>query len=496
MSFAHCIAPAVDMCTVALSGKHATGALRKKLRQHWEALHRLTSKAGVISLGKVSYPTLSKCHLAGFCLHTVEGRVLQAFVHQFERGIDSMIKREQIRDLYDNNALVVRLSVSPDGPRRWFHIGYGNLTTLSFELLALDEETDTLRARLAAAHMMVALAADTNKPFCGAVNVWQACRGLPFSKPIDLDCFRLASSSVVLDQFRPMDVFVSNIGIDVPSVSIWSGTVGSIASGSDGGGACHAVEGEGDEDDDDDEQAHDQHNAGVADEASDDDIGDEVPPQMLEAYLMLQGADLSQELESDDEGDPLPDDHGPPEPVGVPGGGVPGDVGAGDAAAPQAPLLVPELVAGPAVGKGKGRGRGKGRRAPPGGYDAIPYGNGYLKVRPSDASIDAHCTKCGNKVDRKSRAYDGDSTAIKFRSQGRPVGFLLLWLQYDCEGDRGAHGRAGKHWSLLPGLKYADRCRLRQEARDRPELEDVFKAERDPWHEELGTGEPHGLVGY
>ena len=75
------------------------------------------------------------------------------------------------------------------------------------------------------------------------------------------------------------------------------------------------------------------------------------------------------------------------------------------------------------------------------------------------------------------------------------MGLLLLWLQFECNGDSKAHKDILKHWLILPGMMYDQRCRAREEASHRPNLVPVFGLERDPWDEERPQGEPFHLCG-
>jgi hypothetical protein len=139
-----------------------------------------------------------------------------------------------------------------------------------------------------------------------------------------------------------MDVFVSSLDIDVSSFNIWSGAAGSVPLPSDDGdgASCHAEgEGEGSNDEHEDEP----RNPCVADTDSEEEIGNEVPASMLEAFVLLQGTDLSQELESDQESGSA-EDAGPLVHADVPEESAPGADVVGHAAAPQDPLRFPRYM--------------------------------------------------------------------------------------------------------------------------------------------------------
>ncbi len=77
------------------------------------------------------------------------------------------------------------------------------------------------------------------------------------------------------------------------------------------------------------------------------------------------------------------------------------------------------------------------------------------------------------------------------------MGFLFLWLKYDCGGDIDAHRRIGQYWNDTPNFMYDERCAVRDEAMMDDTLAPLFEPEieREPWTDEV-RGEPFGLVGF
>jgi hypothetical protein len=100
-------------------------------------------------------------------------------------------------------------------------------------------------------------------------------------------------------------------------------------------------------------------------------------------------------------------------------------------------------------------------------------------------------------MDRKLKAFDDaiEDPRHKKRPQGRPMGLLLLWLDFDCKGVLADHKAIAARWALVAGMKFEERCTARQLGMQNPLLADVFKEEREPFAEET-RGEPHLLCGF
>jgi hypothetical protein len=125
------------------------------------------------------------------------------------------------RKCYDATALVISFRPSRGKPH-YFHVGHGNLNTLSFELLSLRESENQLRARCEAALGNIALQATTEDPRCGAANSWKSFRLLDLRQQWSLGFYRLAShESPVSHHFSVKEVSVSELAYE--SECFWHG---------------------------------------------------------------------------------------------------------------------------------------------------------------------------------------------------------------------------------------------------------------------------------
>ena len=126
-------------------------------------------------------PQVKPCFYAGFCVcRSVEGRDTCALVSAFQgMTMDHLAKGSHIRPLYNAGELVVHVCSPSRGalPDRWLHVSFGSLRTRMFTFLQL-EPVSGLVSRVALAQGRVALAILDNN-FCGAVNLWEAYRGVP-----------------------------------------------------------------------------------------------------------------------------------------------------------------------------------------------------------------------------------------------------------------------------------------------------------------------------
>jgi hypothetical protein len=127
------------------------------------------------------------------------------------------------------------------------------------------------------------------------------------------------------------------------------------------------------------------------------------------------------------------------------------------------------------------------------------FGNGILRLRSGSAqSIDAHCRVCGAKLDRKFKEHptaEERGPLGRFRSQGRPLGLLMLWLSAPCTGNPDKHNKEFlKRWKVTPGFLWDQRSVLRDQYKDDPRFTRSCRSERAPWPEEA-NGEPFDLCG-
>lgn len=104
------------------------------------------------------------------------------------------------------------------------------------------------------------------------------------------------------------------------------------------------------------------------------------------------------------------------------------------------------------------------------------HGRIVINLHPSAQSLDAHCDRCGARVNRKFLANPSRREA----PQGRPMGSLLAWLRQDCTGS------PAEHKALLDAfvLDYRTRLAAREWGQGLGTLADCFAKERQPWPSE------------
>jgi hypothetical protein len=110
-----------------------------------------------------------------------------------------------------------------------------------------------------------------------------------------------------------------------------------------------------------------------------------------------------------------------------------------------------------------------------------------INTHPQAESIDAHCGRCGGRLNRKYRAHKSRPS----HHQGRPAGSLLAWLYLDCGGNEDVHKN---RYDPLE-LPHESRINARAIGEADPTLAPIFAKERDPRDCELEyLGEPVPLA--
>jgi hypothetical protein len=494
-----CVPPGQHLQTAAFSGKYATGNLRKKLREEWTKLHSLISPDTCQSLGKVPPIRMSTCFAAGFCLHNVQGKILNACVHQLQRALKQTLEKGSVlRGYYEKNALVLRIAEAAPGISHWFHVGYGNLSELHFQILRLVREDGTARSRVAAARSMCALRALVDDSVgCSTANFWEAFRKINLQLPLEIEYYRLAFSDDIVDVFRPGEIWVTKCEVD--SERLWEGRV-PTSKRSQGVVQHAAVEGQGAIMRSDEAELEYLVDAGASGQDVDMELEQHLSPALLEAWHQLESGWDSASSDSED-GD---------------GAGAAGSrearqesraeeaeldllmqIAADEGLASAAPSgaasgSAGDGAAGPIVAAEPAKHRGwAGRNTAKNAHPTVNFGNGYLRLRAAANYIDAHCNKCGQKKDRTTRHSDDHWR----KAQGRPMGFLLYWLSWDCGGDGSAHRDIHKRWAVEPMQRYEQRLALREQAVKSEDavLTACFKEEREPRGDET-RGEPHTIA--
>lgn len=209
---------ASDMARRALSGWQAPGDSKfmETLRASWAELHTPIMGETCPSLGRVTYPHVSDCFLAGFCLCDARGVYVRVFVARWRAALALRLRKgSSVRVLYDSGMLVLRLTSgvpaagNPDeGEGVWFHLSYGNLKTGRYTLMALSADMASARGRIALQRGLIALqlpaladGADSALPL---MNLWQSCDQLDLAGYWYMQVFRLHQASTLAQgPFRP-----------------------------------------------------------------------------------------------------------------------------------------------------------------------------------------------------------------------------------------------------------------------------------------------------
>ena len=105
---------------------------------------------------------------------------------------------------------------------------------------------------------------------------------------------------------------------------------------------------------------------------------------------------------------------------------------------------------------------------------------GAIRIASTTDLLVAVCSKCKYRLTRNFHARKR-VLHPELWPQGRPMGLLLAWLQFECDGDPALHR------DLQTSLSYARRNECRVHYRSLGVLQDQFNCERPPWDSETGT---------
>jgi hypothetical protein len=156
---------------------------------------------------------------AGFCICGRSFSNLRKFSYLFSLLCHELFKKgSSARRLYDRGALVFSLT-SPSLTPIYFHIGYGDLKTLRFELHKLVEEHGTFFSERAKnlGHLPLQ---SVGVP-AGIANTWSSFKDIDFASQWHITFYRLWSSSLHVVDFKPSHVVVSKLALG-PRL-IWRG---------------------------------------------------------------------------------------------------------------------------------------------------------------------------------------------------------------------------------------------------------------------------------
>jgi len=119
------------------------------------------------------------------------------------------------------------------------------------------------------------------------------------------------------------------------------------------------------------------------------------------------------------------------------------------------------------------------------GESGFRYGKILHNTHVNSLSLDAHCDRCGDKVNRRFREHGSRGIA---HHQGRPMGSLIAWLKLECRGS-GLH----KLDYCVKKLPLTDRASARGWGYGQAALRFLFEAERERFPHEEGD-EPSQLA--
>lgn len=181
------------------------------LQEKWEELHRHVSHRYSKPLGKVPTFEHKLCYYAGFCLcsrdgffcRVISGALRSAFKLWFSKGSST-------RRLFDLGCVCVCLwNDGANTQRIFYHVGFGNLSTLHFTFAFL-ELVRGQRQNIAALHNRVACRFARNAPSFGW-NVWACLRDLDPAVSWYAQLWRLSSSDDLAQSFIPGEVEIESI---------------------------------------------------------------------------------------------------------------------------------------------------------------------------------------------------------------------------------------------------------------------------------------------
>ena len=475
-------APFIDIANKALLYNHyhpQRKRVNEELSSAWRKRHEGYQHENMPKLPKTRCE-VSICALAGFCLHSDHGRRVMQLVSQVERALQAhnsfgLLKKDtQPRKLYNAACLVLRFG-RPDADEPtdlvlWLHWGYCNLNSSLFSVLELNFVQIHPQAILTGTTDRCILSADT-PPY--PITLWEAFWSVDMGAPLDIEVWALSKRRDRVSQFVPSNVYVERTDCrrelarpgqlipygrlpvrpfrrprpqrqrgDVEEDPVYHEVDPHGAGDEDAGGALAnwlpeqlalaAVL---------DSMEWDVDESDVAEDEEAGDDGREVAEAQADALEQPHREEVGAGgLEAGADGDPEAivavndaDSSGPDDSSGDEGDGPDrGDPGP----------LPPEG----AEGKGRGKGRGKhARHAPYQLWEVFDRHNvkrGIILLNTGDESLDAHCSSCGLRVNKKYRA---NPRRPDTGPQGRPVGTLASLLTRKCRGLAAHRAKFGAH---------------------------------------------------
>jgi hypothetical protein len=470
---------------------------------------------------------ISECFKAGRCLCSRSGQIEQAFVRDLRAWLrKTCSKKSVLRPLLANGTLVLELKqTGENGVSHFYHPAYSNLTTMDMSFMHLLPVADEILVAVAAAFGAKPLSVDLDDPLLGMKGLYDVSSFLDLADSWAMRAWQIRRDQNLSEIRNPSVVFISRRRLDPKLEQLWLAQAAAMKvskarvrsvprpplppmfPGADPGAPALRDE-EPDAAQDDDVSRDESEEMDPCREPGED--GDEDSDEAFEDWVdawpvraMAEGPDIAMEppavvhdagggdaepdppLEADPPLAPLLDPPPPPAPPPLPPPA--GIADGGEIVAVAAAVAPVPLLAG-----GPGWRPPRGRRAE--AYPVFYFGSGYLKLRnlPPHRSMDAHCDRCGHKADRTLEP--SDRTNLTCLAQGKPFGFLLLFLSVDCGGDKQRHKDVVKSWPMVAGFLYTQRADLRDSMQGRADVAEFTGAERGPHANEV-RGEPFGLCG-
>ena len=448
--------------------------VRKALSTKFSRRFNLIKHRSCEQLGKVKYPTLKICHVAGRCLCSAEGKLLVKFCNKLNDSIRTAFPppaKKGPRFALKAADVVVKVCDEHGGVAVWNHISYINLNSFVMRLLNLIP-ADNYYMDLVAPRVALKVLG------CKWLNAWDSFRHLDLAAKWYAEYYLISGDcSTMVDPFIP--------GICIPvrwfgeRHCLWNPDAPVRPALTDAP-LDTAPTPAAPADPDDDE---------MDSEREDEEAVNALVDGMLDEELAFEASDdgsWSEPHDSDDDPPPPGGPHGPRPPiqplpveeeppiiVGAAGGVAAVAAGAVENAEEEPPAAPRRVAAGPA-----------GHR-----YINVPIPSrddplvivGDIKHNRKSETLDAMCRRCNYTIDRFYRPRKGIHGGDKHH-QGRPMGTLLQWLQLDCGGSREYH----KHYKALPEMAHNRRvaARLWGHTLVDARVAEMFALERPKWTHE------------
>ena len=204
------------------------GRLPMRLQEHWAQLCKKYVHEEGVGEEVVPRQKRSKCFEAGFCLHSPHGDITKEMSSIFAHTLleEVMPPKSPGRRLWSRSRLVLCIYEAEHSPShntsQWLHLGDGNLSDLSFQMIPLKQIPDGHPVAIASSVLKSVALEWQGKEEC--INIYKFFHSNKCSPTLvwEMSCWQLSSSSHVLANlpFDPHQVHVFLVQ-QIPSVTIW-----------------------------------------------------------------------------------------------------------------------------------------------------------------------------------------------------------------------------------------------------------------------------------